>query len=143
MALLLYLACGAPSHASKGRDLIRQKNYSQAILEFKASINQDKDYEGYLGLHDLYLIQGNKEQAWETIQNGIIKFPKAFPLYNARGNIYINANKFDEGISDLETAYKLDMAEFFNINLGQKSAWEQCIASAKRKKAEFAKSTQK
>jgi tetratricopeptide (TPR) repeat protein len=143
ISLFLFLNCEAPSHASKGRDFTVQKNYHQAFIEFQTSINEENDCEGYLGLHDIYLIKGEKEKAREIIEKGIIKFPKAPPLYNARANLYINANQFDEGITDLEKAYKLDMERTFSINFGQKSDWEQCIAFAKNKKADYIKSTHK
>src|SRR2546423_11653995 len=106
---LLFLICtGANSFAQSERKLIRdgnklykEKKYSDAEVNYKKSLNANKNSEtGQFNLGDAYYKQGKYEEAAQQFQpiindKNITNTDKAKAYHNL-GNSFLEAKKYDE-----------------------------------------------
>lgn len=76
LILFIYLTgCASQRHSSRGWDHIKNRNYNQALIEFKTA-QKSKDIPGtYLGIYRSHMGLGNKALAVDSLNKGLKKYP--------------------------------------------------------------------
>lgn len=108
-------------HFELGLQLVRQKQYEEAIAEFEAAAEIDPEqYAVYANLGQAYANANQPESAIEAYQNAIELKPDDAALYNNLGQIYVRLRRYEEARQAFEKAAELspgDAATFY-FNLG-------------------------
>jgi len=97
----------------EGNKLYKEKKYSDAEVNYKKSLNVNKNSPtGQFNLGDAYYKQGKFEEAAQQFQplinyKNISKEEKAKAYHNL-GNSYLQAKKYDESINAFKNALKLN-----------------------------------
>ena len=102
---LMVMGCAAQMRSSKGWDYLKQNNNEAAITEFKTAIEDNPLPGSYGGLYKAYLNLSDYENAWESLEDGLKRFPEDKFLNFAAGDFHLKFTKnYDLSIFYLKKA---------------------------------------
>ncbi len=94
-----------------GQAYLEEKNYTESINWFRASLNRNKKYsDPYLGIADALLASNRLEEAVAQLQAGVEELPDDPALLLALGQAYYKAGRFGEARARLEEVVRKDPA---------------------------------
>lgn len=97
------------SYMNLGLLEISLQQFDRAESFYRQAIKLDARFSGaYINLADLYRIQQSDDQARQVLLEGlaVLNAPNSAALHYALGLLYVRANKYGEGLSELTTAYQ-------------------------------------
>ncbi len=94
-----------------GQAYLEEKNYTEAINWFRASLNRNKKYpDPYLGIADALVASNRLDEAVAQLEAGVTEIPDDPELLLALGQAFYKAGRFGEARARLEEVVRKDPA---------------------------------
>lgn len=148
LLLLLSSACvqfkfekrtAAEVELDKGRQLLLDGQWQDAIDKFDAAIEEDPDLaEAYANRGSAYGNLGQFDQAFADLDKAIEMSPNEGGMYTNRGRVYALAGKPDQALADYDRAIELDGEDHLaHLNRGAiyadyRGEYEEALAAYER-----------
>ncbi len=92
-----------------GNELLKRKNYKQAIVKFNQAISLDPtQYFAYYFKSQIFLAERKYSEAMDNITKTIEIKPDYIKAYLVKGNIYIKMNELDNALDTYAKALKIN-----------------------------------
>ena len=114
LAVFLLAGCGSPeqraqNYYERGKQLLEQKDYVKAGVEFKNAVQLKKDLVGaWRGLSEIELHNRNFQAAIPILRTVVELDPKDLELRLKLGHFLMAGNALDQALAQADAAIKLD-----------------------------------
>lgn len=110
----------AKAYCIKGDILYGQKDYTNALSLYNVALNKpEAPHEAIIGKSRIYSQNGNMKDAYNILDEALIKFPSSAELFYARGLLNNSQRKYTKALPDFDKAIALNPEQntfglFFN-----------------------------